>query len=184
MVDASPVRRFNPKLIKKIKRARNWRDIRRLITAARDADAVELATALHATQNTLGLAVLQLPDNDARKLCNFVDATLWRLHKQMPHQELGKRSHTLANTLTSLARLHIRPSPERLARLCDEALRTVPKATKQSVANTLMALALLQARDEEAGPLMQALTACAGAMVRLFPSIVSQHGVWACLPVR
>ena len=164
-------RAFDPRLIHALKRAKHWKKVRQLITQARDADAVELCTALHAAQNLLGPSVLRLSSADERVLCKFVNATLWRILKRTDELPQAKRGQALANTLTSLARLHIRPSSTKLGRLAAEALTCVPRASKQSVANTLMALALLDATDAEAGDLLEALAGRALQLVRA-PSCV------------
>jgi hypothetical protein len=143
--------------VNSLKKSTTWKALQKLILSADSPDAVELCTALHRTQNILGMSVLSLPVDEAEDLRSFVSHTLQELLEQTGGQPAAKCSQTMANALTSLCRLHYRPAEPMMRRMCDITLSCVPCATKQAIANTCMALALLQVSEEEAGDLTMAL---------------------------
>lgn len=88
-------------------------------------------------------------------------------------QPLNKGSQTIANALTSLARLHIRPSESIMMALCSRALRCCSAATPQALANTAMGLALIRVQPAEEAGLVDAIVRLSLERVRIIPSVQS-----------
>lgn len=149
---------YDPTLVRKLRRAASWREVRTILSSAGSVpDAVDLCTALHCTQNILGKEVQSMPEEEAEQLRGFVKTTLVLMLDRSSTQPLGKGAQTMANALTSLARLHIRPQRAIMAGLCSRAMRCCSEATPQALANTAMGLALLRVQPAEEAGLIDAV---------------------------
>jgi hypothetical protein len=118
---------------------------------------VDLCTALHCAQNILGTGVRSIPKDEADQLRSFVKTTLLLMLESSSSQPLTKGAQTIANALTSLARLHIRPTEAIMTALCARAMRCCTAATPQALANTAMGLALLRVQPGEEAGLIDAI---------------------------